>query len=177
MKKYKHGHPAWHHQLNSLFFAGLFIVSGSLLLARNLGLLSPYVFGLWVSWPTLLIAWGILQLIKSHISSGLILAAVGSYFLLPRIQGIDMLWISLYWPVFLIIAGIWLLTKMWRHKNQFHNKQENYTSASYTTTEGFVQSEITFGGTEHIVLDPVFNGAHIINTFGSTLLDLRNTRL
>ncbi len=65
-------------QTQQSLFAGLFIVSGSLLLARNLGFMSPYVFSLLVSWHILLILWGILQLIKSHLSSGLILAAVGS---------------------------------------------------------------------------------------------------
>ncbi len=179
MKIYKHGHPDWHHKLDSLFVAGAFIVSGSLLLARNLGYVSPYLFSLIISWPVLVIAIGVLQLIKSHITAGLILIATGSYFLLPRINELDTEWLSLFWPVILIVGGVWLFFRMWGHKhtNDHGRKKEDYTSSSYSATNGFVESEVTFGGAEHIVLDPVFTGAHVRNTFASTLLDLRHTQL
>ncbi|MCD8262558.1 MAG: DUF5668 domain-containing protein [Bacteroides sp.] len=66
MKTYKHGHPAWYHYLNVVAVSFLFIGTGALLLARNLGYLDPYLFDLLVSWQSLLIFIGVIHLIKGH---------------------------------------------------------------------------------------------------------------
>ncbi|MCD8167038.1 MAG: DUF5668 domain-containing protein [Bacteroides sp.] len=86
MRTYKHGHPAWHHYLNVTAISFILIAAGALLLARNLGYLDPYLFGLLVSWQSLLIFIGGIHLIKGHFLGGMFVAATGVYFLLPKVN-------------------------------------------------------------------------------------------
>ncbi|MCD7852167.1 MAG: cell wall-active antibiotics response protein [Parabacteroides sp.] len=52
-----------------------------------------------------------------------------------------------------------------------------YAKEVYSSQDGYVVSDNTFGSVRQIVLDPVFRGARIKNIFGGTILDLRRTRL
>lgn len=62
--------------------ASLFIISGVLLLARNVGWITPELFSLIVSWHSLLIVLGIYSMARCHYISGITLALIGVYFLI-----------------------------------------------------------------------------------------------
>lgn len=167
-----------HHQfrkLNTIATSLAFIVVGILFLGRNLGWVDTDLFYTIVSWQMLLIYIGVFQLIKRNVIGGLIMIAVGSYFLLPSEFGL-----GVYWPVLLIVIGIGILFKLnkrssnwgWSHKRLGNNRPD-----SAATENGYVNADINFGGTKHIVLDPVFKGANIDVSFGSMALDLRRTSL
>lgn len=53
----------------------------------------------------------------------------------------------------------------------------NYTSSNCQVENGVLNSEVTFGAIQQIVLEPVFRGGVIKNTFGSTVIDLKNTSI
>lgn len=59
------------------------------------------------------------------------------------------------------------------HSHHHGNIQEETISGE----DGFVKSDVSFGGAKHIVLDPVFRGADLNASFGSIALDLRKTTL
>ena len=60
--------------------ASLFIISGILLFARNVGWMSYEIFDIVVSWHTLLIILGIYTMTHRHYIIGLILTIVGAYY-------------------------------------------------------------------------------------------------
>ena len=62
--------------------ASLFIISGILLFARNVGWITYDLFSIVVSWNSLLIVLGIYTMTRRHYISGLILTLIGAYFLI-----------------------------------------------------------------------------------------------
>ena len=86
--------------------ASLFIISGILLFARNVGWMSYEIFDIVVSWHTLLIILGIYTMTHRHYISGLILTLVGAYFLIGGLSWLPENSQAFVWPVALIVAGI-----------------------------------------------------------------------
>ena len=173
------GYPH-HSKLNTFATAAVFIIVGLLFLGRNFGVIDPSLFHILVSWQMLLIVVGVVNLIKRHLVGGCITIAVGTYFLLPEITGIEQEWLGMFWPVFLILIGILILfrPKHNRFKHQrWEDRRVEYAKETYHSEDGFVVSDNTFGSVQQIVLDPVFRGAQIKNVFGGTVLDLRRTKL
>ncbi|MDH6356867.1 DUF5668 domain-containing protein [Parabacteroides sp. PF5-9] len=171
-------HPHWHRKLNIVVTALVFIVVGLLLMGREMGLFDPFIVGVIVSWQMLLVVLGSVMLIKRNIVGGFILIGVGFYFLLPELS-LGFEWAYSFWPVMLILVGIAILLKLVprkRHKSNHHHREEKQEN-NYKTEDGFIFSDVSFGGTKHIVLDPFFKGADIDVSFGSVSLDLRRTKL
>ena len=165
-------HKSWSRKLNIIMTASVFIIVGILFLGRNMGFVDDYLFHVLVSWQMLLVVIGLVQLIKKNFIGGLILITVGSYFLLPIEYGL-----GTYWPVLLIIIGIGILFRLTRKDHCFHDFKNNAREEMVSDGDGFVKSDVTFGGVKHIVLEPVFKGAGLDVSFGSITLDLRKTSL
>ncbi|MDR1356802.1 MAG: cell wall-active antibiotics response protein [Tannerellaceae bacterium] len=172
-------HP--YHRLNKFITALAFVVAGFVILGHNIGAVNDYFYRIIISWQMLLIVMGISAFLKRNLLVGGIFAGVGIYFLLPRITGMEVAWLTVYWPVFLIFFGVILLFH--RHKNPWqrwrHDNTHNYEGGKRTERiiDGFVTVDISFGNSRHIVLDPIFRGAKLDNSFGSITLDLRRTSL
>lgn len=178
MNDFKHFHPAWHHTLNVIVVSLAFITVGVLWILRNLGVVDPTLFSIIVSWQMLLILWGVVQFIKQHYIGGVILIVTGGYFLLPLLTDIDQEWIHTFWPGIFILVGFLILFKKRKYRHHWGDRYKGKERLEQcVTVDGFVQSEVSFGGVHQIVLDPVFKGAKIDNSFGSTVLDLRKTTL
>jgi predicted membrane protein len=175
----KLSHPHWRHTVNAIVTALVFIVAGGMLLGRNLGLVPGYVFHIVVSWQMLLIVLGLSSLIKRNLTTGFVLLAVGTFFLIPALTGVEKEWFRTYWPVIFIIIGVVLLFKRRNFKHHVECKwnNEHITSEELSSEDGFVKTNVSFGSARYIVLDPVFRGADIDVSFGSVTLDLRKTSL
>lgn len=174
---YRGGFPH-HRRLNTLATAAVFIIVGLLYLGRNFGLIDSYLFDILVSWQMLLVVVGVVNLIKRHFIGGFVTIAIGVYFLLPEITNIGSEWDNAFWPIFLIAIGLMILFKPRHHASRRHwDGRTEYAKEVYSSQDGYVVSDNTFGSVRQIVLDPVFRGARIKNTFGGTILDLRRTRL
>lgn len=179
----KQGYPHY-HALNKVVTAAVFIIAGLTFLGRNLGLIDPYLFHIIISWQMLLIVIGISFFFKRNFWGGLTTTAIGCYFLLPEICGIDADMVKMFWPVLLIIAGLSILFNRkpnFNHCNwgryRWGQGRYDFAKEMYNSENGFVASDNTFGSIQQIVLDPVFKGARLRNTFGGIVLDLRRTKL
>ncbi|MCC8172244.1 MAG: cell wall-active antibiotics response protein [Parabacteroides sp.] len=168
------------HTKKNLFWAIPLIYVGLTWQAKNMGYITPQLFGVLVSWQTLFIYIGIWSTAARHFVPGLAAIAFGTVFLLPEIGIAEGEWSTFSWPLALIITGIIVLFKplFRRHRmtqQPVRSAQKAYTD--YACTDGFVELNNRFGAVRQLVFDPVFKGAVIKNSFGGVGLDLRRTAL
>lgn len=87
-----------------ILIASLFILSGILLFARNMGWITSEVFDMIVSWHSLLIILGIYSMIRRHFIGGIILLLIGVYFFIGGLSWLPENSQAMVWPVALITA-------------------------------------------------------------------------
>ena len=167
-----------HQRSNGIMAAVVLIVVGLIFLGRNLGYVETYLFRILISWQMLLIVMGLWSIIKRQYSGGLILLAVGAFFLIPRIVGwVDGGWIRTYWPILLIAIGVILIVRKILPQGTKSYDDRNSFKEDYYAESGYLRSNSMFGSAKHIILDPVFKGASIKNSFAGTIIDFRGTKL
>ena len=158
-----------------ILIALLFILSGILLFARNMGWITSEVFDLIVSWHSLLILLGIYAMIRRHFIGGIILFLAGVYFLIGGLSWLPENSQAMVWPLALIIAGVLFIFKPGRNKRAQWARQ--HTMEHSESVDGFLRSENVWGAARHVVLDELFKGAMIRTSFGGTTIDLRHTHI
>jgi predicted membrane protein len=162
-------------------FALLLIAFGMLLLGFNTGYLPSAWKIFFFSWPMLLFIAGILYVCRGRLILGVILAVTGKFFLFSRADDIYLYdihkqFLSTYWPVFIIVLGVFILLSILITPRLFtynEGRKESYTG----NQDGKIDYRSTFSGTEQVILDPIFKGGNIETTFGGINLDLRRTSL
>ena len=165
------------YRLNVLGWGTLLIAVGLVILGRNLGMIDNGLFRIIISWQSLLIVLGIWSLFTRHPIGGVVLIGVGAFFLIPKISDVGAGWVATYWPLIFILLGIIVLIRLMRPAKRSGHHYDFTDKTVSDTRDGFVDSSNSFSGVRHIVLDPVFRGASIRNSFGGTVLDLRRTTL
>ncbi len=174
MNAHHYSNHDWNRKVNIVTTALVFIAVGVLFIARNMGAIDYSLFHTLVSWQMLLVVIGAAQLIKRNIIGGLVLIGVGSYFLFPTMLGFRE-----FWPLLLIAIGIGILFKLLKPTGSWpwEKRTSSNLKENTLTDNGFINSDVNFSGSKHIVLDPVFRGADLDCNFGSIVLDLRRTTL
>lgn len=179
-----------------ILVASLFILSGIMLFARNLGWITDELFNNIVSWYSLLIILGIYSMIRRHFIGGMILLLIGVYFLAGGLSWLPENSQVMVWPIALITAGVIFLfkpnrRKAWEKHHNFHhhgdwtkqghpgNPGMNFANSRQQneSVDGFLHSDNSFGAARHVVLDELFKGATVRVSFGGTTIDLRHTHI
>lgn len=144
---------------------------GFILVIKNLGLLPNYFEDIFFSWQMLLIAIGfVMTLGTGNRGPGLIVMAVGGFFLLPEIFNANWRSYSLFWPAIFIIVGVIVLTNArWLKSETWHSKTTNSADVIDITN--------IFGGGERIVNSSNFSGGKITSIFGGAEVDLTRSQL
>lgn len=117
----------------------------------------------------LLIVLGVISLSSNNVKSGVVLIFIGSFFLMPEIPYFNFISFRDYWPIIFILLGITLLIK--------RNDNREFANYKFSENREFLEVNTTFGSSQNIVKDPIFKGAFINNTFGESIIDLRQTSL
>ena len=169
--------------------AFMLIGAGALLLCFNTVVLNPVWKSFILSWPMLLFAIGAISVCKFHFITGILCAGAGKFFLISKAQAIYpdnaqvTQLISYFWPVMIIVLGIAILAYfIMRPKVCTKSKGKGICKDDFVTnvnenSDGKINFKLVFGGTEHVILDPVFKGGTIETTFGGMELDFRRTSL
>lgn len=179
-----------------ILVASLFILSGILLFARNVGCITDELFSVIVSWHSLFVVLGIYSMFRRHFISGIILVFIGVYFLIGGLSWLPENSQAIVWPVALITVGVVFLLKpqrrrAWEKQHHFHHHGDrmkqgqseqpgmNFGNSRQQneSVDGFLYSDNTFGNAQHVVLDEIFKGANVRVYFGGTTIDLRHTHL
>lgn len=163
---------------NGVVGAVILIVVGLIFLGRNLGYVDHQLFRILISWQMLLIVLGICSIVKRRYSSGLVLLAIGAFFLIPRITGwVDGGWARTYWPILLVALGVILIIKKMSPQKSKRCGCRHRVKEVNHSDNGFLNSDNMFGSVKHIILDPVFKGGSVKNSFAGTIIDFRGTKL
>ncbi len=181
-----------HAGFGKVLTASLFILTGLLLLARNMGIITEEWFNMLVAWHSLFIITGIYAMIRRHYLSGGILSLVGLYLLGSRFMPFPSNFQAILWPLVLIFIGISFLRHHHR-RNRTHQKaahrptkmiqlmiskeMEKQEEQQCQSKDGFLYSDNSLSAVRHVVLDKLFKGANIRTYFGGTTIDLRHTNI
>jgi predicted membrane protein len=164
--------------------AGIFvIIAGLVYMFKQMGYLIPEWF---FTWPTILIAIGIIALVKNNFRSakGFILILIGALFLASQAYP-DFTIIHYKIPIILFIIGIVLIFKP---KNKYHdyarfghrkhrfNRFASETTQT-TTNEDYIFANNVFAGTDKNVFSKDFKGGEIKNTFGGCKINLMQAEI
>ena len=149
-------------------FIGLIIVAiGISLLFGQLGLESIFGFSfsflLSILWPLIIVILGFSVWLSGKNSAGLIISAVGAFFLFNTLFDIN-LW-SIFWPLIIICIGLLILFK------------GSVKSTIDKSSENFISVNSIFSGTEKKIVSENFEGGNIFVLFGGSDIDLRKAKL
>jgi len=170
-----------------IMFVGIF------LLFRNLDFIPWEVYHIVISWPALLVGIGVVLLFdgkSSNKSAGVVLAAVGALFLLPRIFNVDVS--GFFFPLLIIVAGILFIVKSTTKKTYrfnssgrntvlFDNKTENLTGIQdpemNVNSDGFIGQDYVFSGSKEKWTYVNVKNIEISSVFSGVELDLTQIEL
>lgn len=158
--------------MNKRSIIGLLIIGvGLLLLAGSLGYIKTE--GLWSTfWPVILIGIGLANLADKprKYTFGIIMTLLGTIFLLKNL-GFDVLrnfhfW-DLFWPVIIIVVGIWFLTS--KNRTSFGSRSE--------ISDDVIETLVIFSGSNSMNQSQEFKGGQMTAIFGGIDLDLRSANI
>jgi predicted membrane protein len=106
---------------------------------------------------------------KNDKTTGFVLMGVGGLFLLPIIFDWGFHWKGIFWPVILIVVGIFIIRK--RSECMPNSKERSGNESSY------IDELNVFGGGEKVINTNNFKGGKVTCVFGGTELNLTNANL
>lgn len=155
-----------------LMFLGLFLIA-------DLADIVPWrMRDFLFTWQALLIFLGVIFISnKENKGTGVILIAVGTFFLLPKFIDLPDYWHtnwhSLFWPIMLIILGLVVIFGARRHGSfsGFAGGKKKVSS------EDYLDDVAIFGGGDKNIHSQQFEGGKITHIFGGSKYDLSRARL
>jgi predicted membrane protein len=161
-----------HHLTNNRAIIGVVLVlAGLFLVLRNTGIFPDLIENVIFSWPMLLVTIGLVITIGSSGSktSGIIVMAVGAFFLIPRIFSETFHVYNLFWPsIFIIIGVIFIFSR---------RKGWNSVSISGAVGDDYIDYVNVFSGGERQIVSENFKGGKVTAVFGGSEIDLTKAKL
>ena len=163
-------HEGHHLQNNRAIIGVILVLAGLFLVMRNTGFFPEFIDHVIFSWPMLLVTIGLVITLGSSggKTSGIIVMAVGAFFLLPQIFrqtfNVDMFWPS----IFIIIGVIFIFTK---------RKGWNSVSTSPVVGDDYIDYVHVFSGGERQIVSENFRGGKVTAIFGGSEIDLTKAKL
>lgn len=146
------------------FFGSLIIYIGfGLLLATTQVPGFEYVEPYWWSLGFVLLGVIVLARSKKAVFPGIVLIAIGLIMMANKLDFINVGVWDLFWPVFLICIGFWIIFR----KKKLFGKEKVVNS-------NFPNFVNIFSGSKHMVESADFKGAEVEVMFGGTEIDLRD---
>jgi len=160
-----------HHLTNNRAIIGVILVLvGLFLVMRNTGVFPNFIDHVIFSWPMLLVTIGLVITIGSSggKTSGIIVMAVGAFFLIPQIfrETFD---VNMFWPsIFIIIGIVFIFSK---------RKGWNSVSTSPPVGDDYIDYVHVFSGGERQIVSDNFRGGKVTAVFGGSEIDLTKAKL
>lgn len=151
-------------------FGILVLTVGVVLLLKNLNIINSETSRIIFSWPMLIIAIGVINLSYKSRIWGVVLIAIGAFFLLTRYLGYPASIGQVFWPTLIIFAGVMLIISASGYWKRY---QINKVSAS----DDVLEDVAVFGGIDKVVHSNSFKGGEVVAVFGGSKINLLNATL
>lgn len=165
-----HRHEHRHLQNNRAIVGVVLVLVGLFLVMRNTGVFPDFIEHIIFSWQMLLITIGLVITIGSSggKTSGVIVMAVGAFFLIPHIFS-ETFDVNMFWPSIFIIIGIVFI----------FSKRKGWNSVSTGTQVGddYIDYVHVFSGGERQIVSDNFRGGKVTAVFGGSEIDLTKAKL
>jgi predicted membrane protein len=148
----------------------ILVLAGLFLVMRNTGFFPDFIDHVIFSWPMLLVVIGLVMTLgAAEKTSGVIVMAVGGFFLIPMIFRETFHAYNMFWPsIFIIIGVIFIVTK---------RKGWNPVASTGIVGDDFIDYVNVFSGGERQIVSENFRGGRISAVFGGMELDLTKAKL
>jgi predicted membrane protein len=161
-----------HNLTNNRAIIGVVLVlAGLFLVLRNTGIFPHYIDNVIFSWPMLLIAIGLVITVGSSggKTSGVIIMAVGAFFMIPLIFRESFHMYNMFWPSIFIVIGIIFI----------FSKRHGWSPVTSTTGVGddYIDYVHIFSGGERQIVSENFRGGKVTAIFGGSEIDLTKAKL
>ena len=160
-----------HHLTNNRAIVGIILVLvGLFLVMRNTGIFPDFIDHVIFSWPMLLVTIGLIITIGSSggKTSGVIVMAVGAFFLIPEIFR-ETFNVNMFWPSIFIIIGIVFIFS--------RRKGWNAVSTATPVGDDYIDYVHVFSGGERQIVSENFRGGKVTAIFGGSEIDLTKAKL
>jgi len=159
-----------HLKNNRAFIGVILVLVGFFLVMRNTGIFPGFIDDVVFSWPMLLVAIGLVMTLgNSEKTAGVIIMAVGGFFLIPHIFRETFHVYNIFWPsIFIIVGIIFIFSK---------RKGWNSVVSKGVIGDDFVDYVNIFSGGERQVVSDNFKGGKVTAIFGGMELDLTKAKL
>jgi predicted membrane protein len=164
----RHGH---HHLTNNRVVIGFILVlAGLFLVIRNTGFFPDFIDHVIFSWPMLLVTIGlVLTLGATEKTGGIIVMAVGGFFMIPLLFRESFHMYNMFWPsIFIIIGVIFIVTR---------RKGWNSVTSKGVVGDDYIDYVNVFSGGERQIVSENFRGGKVSAVFGGIELDLTKAKL
>jgi predicted membrane protein len=173
MRENRH-HRMHNHNLmtqNRAIVGVILVIAGLFLVIRNTGFFPHFIDDVIFSWPMLLVTIGLIITIGSSggKTSGIIIMAVGAFFLIPIIFRETFHMYNMFWPSIFIIIGVIFI----------FSRRHGWGSVSSVSETGDDYLDIVhvFSGGERQVVSENFKGGKITAVFGGSEINLTKAKL
>jgi predicted membrane protein len=155
---------------NRAIIGVILVIAGLFLVIRNTGFFPGFIDHVIFSWPMLLVVIGLVMTLgASEKTAGIIIMAVGGFFIIPLIFRETFHMYNMFWPsIFIIIGVIFIVTK---------RKGWNAVTSKGMASDDIIDYVSIFSGNERQVVSQNFKGGKISAVFGGIDLDLTKAKL
>lgn len=150
---------------NRVVIGVVLVLAGLFLVIRNTGFFPEFIDDVIFSWPMLLIAIGLVMTLgASEKTAGVIVMAVGGFFMIPLIFRETFHMYNMFWPSIFIIVGVIFIATKRRGWNSVTSKGQ--------IGDDYIDYVNVFSGGERQIISQNFKGGKISAVFGGMELDL-----
>jgi predicted membrane protein len=160
-----------HNLTNNRVIIGVILVFAGLFLAiRNTGFFPDFIDHVIFSWPMLLVIIGLVMTLGStEKTGGIIVMAVGGFFMIPLVFRETFHMYNMFWPsIFIIIGVIFIVTR---------RRGWNSVKTKGMIGDDYIDYVNVFSGGERQIVSQNFRGGKVSAVFGGIELDLTKARM
>lgn len=156
---------------NRAIIGVVLLLAGFFLLLRNTNIFPVFIDDIIFSWQMLLIVIGLIITIgSSDKTPGIIVMAVGAFFLLPSLFSNLFGAYRLFWPAVFITLGIIVIFGGQRVSRKFFHRSDS-------GTDDHLDIVNVFSGSDRMITSNNFSGGEVTSVFGGNKIDLTRSTL
>ena len=155
---------------NRVIIGVILVLAGLFLVIRNTGFFPDFIDHVVFSWPMLLVVIGlVLTLGATDKTAGIIIMAVGGFFMIPLLFRETFHMYNMFWPsIFIIIGVIFIVTR---------RRGWNSVKTKGMIGDDYIDYVNVFSGGERQIVSQNFRGGKVSAVFGGIELDLTKARM